>query len=135
MNIHKTTEKRRLIVTIGEGDAVAGYQWQVVNFFRDDSGADQAPPQNATIDATAAEVAAYIGQAAAAHPAAVTDAIERVKAENDRVLGELRTQHTATVKQMQDEVEKVLKSASEKIATVTAERDMARNLAMQQAAR
>ena len=62
MAITETIEKRRLVVTLGEGQAPASWHWDAVRFLRNDDGSDAAPPQNVTVPCTAQEAAAHISQ-------------------------------------------------------------------------
>jgi flagellin-like hook-associated protein FlgL len=65
MAIIESVEKRRLIITLGEHEAPAQWQWDCIRFLRDDqSGKDAAPPQPVLVDATADEVAEHLGKAA-----------------------------------------------------------------------
>lgn len=59
-----TSEKRALVISLG-GDppAPTGAYWQVMNFVRDDAGADVIAPQSGTSPATLADAAAYFDAA------------------------------------------------------------------------
>jgi hypothetical protein len=110
MAISETVEKRKLVVTLGEFEAPASWQWEAVRFLRNDDGTDAAPPQNVVVPCTPEEAAAHIGQAAIDMNATM--------AAKDALIAALR-------EQLATEVAALTEDRDTKVAALTAQRDAA----------
>lgn len=71
--ITETTEKREIVIVLGENEALASAHFKAVRFLRNEDGSDAAPPQEVRIPASGDDVAKHIG-AAAAEQANIVDA-------------------------------------------------------------
>jgi len=108
MSIIKTTERRRLIITLGDRGIPSAFEFAVVNFFRNEAGEDEASPQHGTVAATAEEASAYIGAASVEHVAAINELTQRVA----EVVAEAGQRYAA-----------LEQATAAKVAEITAERD------------
>lgn len=109
MSIIKTTEKRRLIITLGVNEAPSHWDWEVVNFFRNEKGEDEAAPTSAVVPATPEEAAEHIGKAS-------IEQIANINAMSDR----MAKQAADAAAELADEKQKAATRAAEDKATIEA---------------
>lgn len=121
MSIVTTLEKRELVITLGENEAPAKWEWVCKKYVRNEEGKDEAPPHTVRIEATREDVEKHIGRA-------ILDQAETINAmiaSNDKRAAEAKEQHDKQVADLGGK----LKALEENLKVVAAQRDIATSVA------